>query len=329
MFSSGRLPDLAGQQEFAHIPVLAGEVLEWLRPSIAGGGVLLDCTLGLGGHAEAMLREFQDLELVGMDRDRSALETAGRRLHGFGSRVRLVHGNFADAVLVLAEQGVERVEAMLFDLGVSSPQLDMASRGFSYRGGGPVDMRMDQADSLSAGDIVNQYSEDELARILRGYGEERYARRVARAIVRRRQVNPFVAAEDLAEVVRDAIPAAARRTGPHPARRTFQALRIETNRELESLTASLDMVPDVLAPGGRVAVISYHSLEDRIVKRAFREAAQGCICPREFPVCACGRVPRMQVLTRRPVVPSDEEVRSNRRSASARMRVAAKLAEEV
>ncbi|HEX2054675.1 MAG TPA: 16S rRNA (cytosine(1402)-N(4))-methyltransferase RsmH [Actinomycetota bacterium] len=310
---------------FLHVPVLSGAAREWLAPALIGGGPLVDCTLGAGGHSEAFLREVPDLVVIGIDRDGQALAAAAARLKHFGERVRLVKANFADIDSVVEEEGYEQVAAVLYDLGVSSPQLDRADRGFGYRRGFALDMRMDQDQDLTARDIVNTYSESRLADILFRYGDERFSRRIARSIVQRREKKPFEDAGDLAEVVRAAIPAATRRTGPHPARRTFQALRIETNRELESLELSLDRALELLRPGGRVAVISYHSLEDRIVKSKFREAAQGCTCPKDFPVCVCGRKPQLRILTSRPVRPSEAESEANPRSDSARMRVAEKL----
>lgn len=310
---------------FGHTPVLLAEVLEWLGPAVAVSGPLADCTVGGGGHSEAFLESFPELEVVAIDRDSEALRAARERLERFGSRVSFFKSNFAEIGDVLRENGYGEVGAMLFDLGVSSPQLDRPERGFGYRPGFALDMRMDLESSLTAGDIVNEYSESELSRVIARFGEERFARRIARAIVQRRGLRPFVDAADLAEVVKAAIPAATRRTGPHPARRTFQALRIETNAELDSLEHGLEWSIDLLRTGGRIAVLSYHSLEDRMVKQFFRDAAQGCICPRDLPVCVCGRKPKLKVLTSKPVRPSEGEVAENPRSDSARMRVAEKL----
>ncbi len=296
-------------------------------PALTSEGPLVDCTLGAGGHSEAFLRALPDLVVIGIDRDAEALAAARNRLKPFGRRARLTKGNFADIDEIARDHGYVQVAAILYDLGVSSPQLDRADRGFGFRPGFSLDMRMDQSEELKAQDIVNTYSEDRLSSIIVAYGEERFARRIARAIVLRRAVRPFEDSGDLADVVRTAIPAATRRTGPHPARRTFQALRIETNRELASLEKSLDRAVGLLRGGGRVAVISYHSLEDRIAKRTFRAAAEGCTCPRDFPVCVCGKTARMKVLTARPIRPSEQEVAENPRSDSARMRVAVKLPE--
>jgi 16S rRNA (cytosine1402-N4)-methyltransferase len=312
-------------EEFRHVPVLVAEVVEWLAPALTDSGPLVDCTVGGGGHSEAFLERFPDLEVVAIDRDTDALAAAARRLEPFGERVRFVKSNFADIAEVVRDQGHAEIAAFLYDLGVSSPQLDLAERGFGYRSGFPLDMRMDRSSRRKAADIVNKYSESELVDIIFRYGEERFARRIARAIIRRRTARPFSDAGDLAAVVKAAIPAATRRTGPHPARRTFQALRIETNSELESLSSGLGSSVDLLRSGGRIAVLSYHSLEDRIVKQTFREAAQGCICPRGVPVCTCGRKPTLKVLTSKPIRPSDEEKAVNPRSDSARMRVAMRL----
>lgn len=327
------------EQAFEHIPVLRQEVVRSMSPALFSGVVAVDCTIGGGGHAEALLEAVDGLVVVGIDRDQDALDAAARRLGGFGGRIRLAKANFAHLAAVMNEMAPEQVEqaagvlyGVFYDLGVSSAQLDRPERGFRYRvleqGPAPLDMRMDRSDPLSAADVVNTYPAPDLIRIIRTYGEERFARRIVRAIVKRRDGRPFNRADDLAKVVTDAIPAPTRRTGPHPARRTFQALRIEVNQELASLEASLPAAIQMLAPGGRVAAISYHSLEDRIVKRAFAEAASGCICPPDIPICRCGRRPLLRILTRRPVTPSPAEIRANPRSDSARLRVAERLPSE-
>jgi 16S rRNA (cytosine1402-N4)-methyltransferase len=310
---------------YEHAPVLVHEVVEWLSPALSSGGVIVDCTVGGGGHAAALLEAAPGLRLVGIDRDDEALEASGRRLGGYGDRVRLVKANFAELGAVIGGDQAGAVEGVLYDLGVSSPQLDRAHRGFRYRGDAPLDMRMDVSGDLTAADVVNGYSETELARVIATYGEERFARRIAGAIVARRAQRKFEGTEDLADVVKGAVPAAARRSGPHPARRTFQAVRIEVNNEIENLERSLPEALQVLKPGGRVAAISYHSLEDRVVKRFFASEARGCRCPRDLPVCVCGRKASVRVLTRKAIRPSDEEKRRNPRSDSARLRVAAKL----
>lgn len=313
-------------EEFQHDPVLPAEVLRWLSPALGPGLTLVDCTVGGAGHATALLRAVDGLRLIGLDRDEAALAAATERLRPFGDRVRLVRSDFSALTDVLERLDVEAPGGVLYDLGVSSPQLDHAERGFRYRSDAPLDMRMDRSQPLTAADVVNGYEERRLARVIGTLGEERFAGRIARAIVRRRAERPFSGTEDLAAVVRDAIPAATRRTGPHPARRTFQAIRIEVNGELDALRTSLPAAIEALRPTGRVAVISYHSLEDRIVKRTFVDAARGCRCPPDVPVCVCGRTPEVRLLTRRPVRPGPEEVAANPRADSARLRVAEKLA---
>lgn len=309
-----------------HEPVLVEESVEWLAPSLGKGGLLVDCTVGGGGHAEAFLEAFPGIVVVGVDQDPQALEAATMRLRRFGARVQLVRGNFSRLRELLHEAGLLRADAVFYDLGVSSFQLDRPERGFGFRAGAPIDMRMDPDTAQAAGELVNTYSESELTRILARYGQERFARRVARAIVRRRQRRPFQDAGDLADVVKDAIPAATRRTGPHPARRTFQALRIEVNDELGALERSLESAVDVTSTGGRVAAISYHSGEDGIVKGTFRQMSQGCICPRDLPVCRCEKQALLRVLTPKAVRPGPQEIARNPRSDSARLRVAEKLA---
>lgn len=316
---SGDLP------EFQHTPVLLTEVLEFLGPALRPGDVVVDCTLGGGGHSAALLRQFESVELLGVDQDDEALEAAGRTLSGFAPRVRLIKSNFRNLSEVMDSVEGKPVGAVLYDLGVSSAQLDRPGRGFSYRPGNRLDMRMDRSAPTTAADVVNKYSEKELIKILFEYGEERFAKRIVRAIAKRRAGSPFEDSGDLAEVVRSAIPAATRRQGPHPARRTFQALRIEVNDELASLRESLVDAAGALRTGGRLAVISYHSLEDRIVKNFMRNEASPCTCPPDFPVCVCGAKPRLRILTNRPVRPGQRESKANLRSSSARMRVAEKL----
>lgn len=310
---------------FNHLPVLQEEVVAWLVPALRRFPLLVDCTVGGGGHSAALMAEVPELELLGLDQDPEALAAAEGRLSPFGNRVLLRRGNFRDLSSHLESAGHEKAGAILYDLGVSSHQLDSPHRGFGYRVDAPLDMRMDPSSNTAAVDIVNGYSEAQLARVLTMYGEERFARSVAAAIVRRRGKRPFETTTDLAEVVKSAIPAAARRRGPHPARRTFQALRLETNRELEALQSSLDTAIPRIVPLGRLAVISYHSLEDRIVKRKFAGLARGCTCPPDFPVCVCGRNAELRVLTRKAVRPGAEERTLNPRSDSARLRVVEKV----
>ncbi|MEA2500571.1 MAG: rRNA (cytosine1402-N4)-methyltransferase, partial [Actinomycetota bacterium] len=312
---------------FQHVPVLVAEVVRELSPAFAGSpaGTFVDCTLGGGGHAEALLAALGGATLVGLDRDPEALAAARGRLARFGDRVTLVHRRFGELAAVLEEVGARDVRGILYDLGVSSPHLDRPARGFGFRSGGPLDMRMDPAQALTAADVVNGYSEAALASVLSRWGEERFARRIAGAIARRRTQRPFADTADLADVVKDAIPAATRRTGPHPARRTFQALRIEVNDELGELETTLPQAIEALRPGGRVAVISYHSLEDRLVKRTFADAAAGCRCPRDLPVCVCGARASLRVVTRKPLRPGAEEIEANPRASSAMLRVAERL----
>jgi 16S rRNA (cytosine1402-N4)-methyltransferase len=308
-----------------HQPVLAGAVVDILRPALEGGGVVVDATLGRAGHALRLLEAAPAAELVGVDRDPEALEASRLVLDPHRHRVRLVHDDFAHLAAVLERLGIASVRGVLLDLGVSSPQLDAARRGFSFRHDGPLDMRMDPTRRLTAHEVVNDYTVQDLTRVIREYGEERFAARIARAIDRAR---PVESTASLAEIVRAAIPAATRRTGGHPARRTFQALRIEVNDELGALEAVLPAAVDALEPGGRVVAISYHSLEDRRVKKFFADEANGCTCPPDFPVCTCGAEARLRILTRRPVRPTSADVAGNPRASSARLRAAERIRAE-
>ena len=301
---------------FHHRPVMVAQVLKVLGE--APGGVILDATLGGGGHAEAILEARQDIRIVGIDRDDHALAAAGSRLAAFGDRIQLERSAFVDLGSVLDGLGIDGLAGFLFDLGVSSPQLDHAQRGFSYREAGPLDMRMDRRQALTADQVVNGYDEAAFARLLVDNADERHARRIARAVVAQRPISDTAR---LAEIIRDAIPAPARRRGGHPAKRTFQAIRIEVNGELEQLADSLDEAIRRLVPGGRGAVLSYHSGEDRIVKRRFDLAATGgCTCPPRLP-CACGAAPLVVLARRAGRVPDDAEAATNPRAASARLRV--------
>ena len=305
-----------------HDPVLAERVAEFLVPALDRGGVVVDATLGRCGHAQRLLDEAPRCFLVGIDRDPEAVEAARSHLAPYGDRIALVRDNFESLTSILERLGIASVRGVLFDLGVSSPQLDREERGFGYRQRGPLDMRMDPSESLTAHEVVNLYQEKELARVIRRYGEERFAGRIAAAIVRQR---PIAATDDLAEVIKDAIPAPARRTGGHPARRTFQALRIEVNRELQALEKALPAAVDASEAGGRIVAISYHSLEDRIVKTVFRDEARGCVCPPDFPVCVCGAEASLRVLTRRPLRPSEQEIDRNPRARAAKLRAAERI----
>ncbi len=306
-----------------HVPVLLSECIENLR--IKPEGIYLDGTLGLGGHAGAIAARLAGGRLIGIDRDTEAIARAGERLAPFGDRVTLVHGNFSDTASILDELGVEGVDGMLFDLGVSSPQLDEAQRGFSYKNDAPLDMRMDSSAGLTAWEVVNNWSEERLNRILWDYGEERYARRITAAVCKRREVQPIASTGELAEIIRGAMPAAALREKQHPAKRSFQAIRIAVNDELGAIAAMLETAPDKLKPGGRLCIISFHSLEDRIVKNGIHAREDGCTCPREAPVCTCGFVKTLKSVSRKPILPSEEEIRDNPRARSAKLRVAERV----
>lgn len=308
--------------DFEHCSVLLEETVEQLK--IKPDGIYVDGTLGGGGHASRVCEKLEEGRLYGIDQDEAAIRAAGDRLAGFGERAVLIRGNYVDAKALLAEKGVEKVDGILLDLGVSSYQLDTPERGFSYRWDAELDMRMDQRQRLTAKDIVNGCSEEQLARILYDYGEEPSARRIAREIVRARQSHPIETTGELSEIIREAVPARMR-TGGHPAKRTFQAIRIECNRELEVLRDALGDLTDMLRPGGRLCIITFHSLEDRIVKTAFKTKENPCICPPDFPVCVCGRKPEGRVITRKPILPSAQEIERNSRSKSAKLRVFEKI----
>ena len=308
--------------EYTHKPVLLDECIEMLN--IRPGGVYVDGTLGRAGHSREIVRRLTGGRLICIDQDTAAIRAAEERLAPRRDRVTLVHGNFSDLADILREAGVSGVDGALFDLGVSSPQLDDASRGFSYMQDAPLDMRMDNTAALTAREVVNTWSQEELRRILYEYGEERYAPAVARAIVRARETGPVETTLELAEIVRGAMPPAALREKQHPAKRTFQAVRIAVNGELDVLPPMLEAAVDSLNPGGRLAVITFHSLEDRIVKQTLREQARGCTCPREFPVCVCGKKPKIRLVTRKPIVPGAAELSENPRARSAKLRTAEK-----
>jgi 16S rRNA (cytosine1402-N4)-methyltransferase len=305
-----------------HEPVLVAEAVDVLAPALDSGGTFVDATLGRAGHARAVLAAAPRARLVGIDRDPVALEKSRANLGEFTDRTRLVRSDFKEIASVLERLGDEEIRGVLFDLGVSSPQLDDPARGFGFRTEGPLDMRMDPDQRLTAADVVNTYDVPRLTSLIRRYGEERFASRISRSIERAR---PIENTTELAEIVKEAIPAATRRTGPHPARRTFQAIRIEVNGELSALEDALPAANDALQPGGRLAVISYHSLEDRIVKRFFADEARGCTCPPEFPVCRCDAHARVRVLTRRPIRPPGDELQHNPRASSAKLRAAERL----
>ncbi|HIU04858.1 MAG TPA: 16S rRNA (cytosine(1402)-N(4))-methyltransferase RsmH [Candidatus Coprousia avicola] len=313
--------------EYRHEPVMLQEVLETL--AIAPGATVCDCTLGGAGHSSRMAQAVgEEGLLIGIDQDDMALEAAGKRLDAEAPGVphKLLKGNFGDLDRLLVSAEVPGVDGFLFDLGVSSPQLDIPERGFSYNEDAPLDMRMDPSNNtLTAADVINTFDGPDIARALRTLGDEKYAREIAREICRRREVKPIETTGELVDAIKAAIPAAARRHGHHPARKTFQAIRIVVNRELDVLEEGLEAAIRWLNPGGRICVISYHSLEDRIVKHTFQEMSRGCTCPPDLPVCTCGNVPTLRVITRKPLVASAEEVQRNPRARSAKIRVAERL----
>ena len=311
------------EQEFSHKPVLLEECIQALN--IRPDGVYLDGTLGRAGHSREIVRRLSGGRLICVDRDQAALDAAQERLGPWMDKVTLVHSNFDRLEEILDRLGLPGVDGMLFDLGVSSPQLDDGTRGFSYRTDAPLDMRMDQNQSLTAAELVNGWPQEELRRILSLYGEERYAPSIAAAIVRRRQERPIETTLDLVEVIKSGMPARALKEKQHPAKRSFQAIRIAVNDELASVDRMLQAAVPRLNPGGRLAVITFHSLEDRIVKTGLAAFARGCICPPDFPVCVCGRKPAVKLLFRKPAVPTEEEIAENPRARSAKLRAAEKL----
>ena len=306
---------------FSHTSVLLYETVDSLN--IRPDGIYVDGTLGGGGHASLVLNRLGEQgRLIGLDQDADAIAAAGERLKEYGDRVTVIRTNYENIKDALASQGISGADGIYLDLGVSSYQLDTADRGFTYReDDAPLDMRMDQRNTQTAKDIVNGYSEMELYRIIRDYGEDRFAKNIAKHIVKARQEKEIETAGELTEIIKAAIPAKVRATGGHPSKRTFQAIRIELNRELQVLEQSIDTMIDLLNPGGRLSIITFHSLEDRIVKNKFRENENPCICPPEFPVCMCGRKSKGRVVTRKPVLPAEEELAANKRSKSAKLRV--------
>ena len=309
--------------EAVHVSVLLRECIENLN--IRPDGIYLDGTLGLGGHSFEIASRLTSGRLIGIDRDETAIARAGRRLAPFAERVTLVHGNFSDACDILDELGIEGVDGMLFDLGVSSPQLDEAERGFSYMQDAPLDMRMDGSAALTAYEVVNSWPEERLNRIFWDYGEERYARRITAAIARAREQKPIETTMELVALIKSALPAQALREKQHPAKRSFQAIRIAVNDELGEVERMIATAPDKLNPGGRLCVISFHSLEDRIVKSGIAARENGCTCPREAPVCTCGFVRTLRIVSRKPILPSEEEIERNPRARSAKLRVAERV----
>ncbi|HHW06615.1 MAG TPA: 16S rRNA (cytosine(1402)-N(4))-methyltransferase RsmH [Clostridia bacterium] len=310
--------------DFQHQPVMLQEVLDYLAPQ--EGKIIIDGTLGGAGHSSEILKRLGETGLlIGIDQDRDALAYAGKRLNGISPRYRLFASNYRDFDRCLAQLGIDRVDGFLLDLGVSSYQLDERERGFSYQKDALLDMRMDRTGDLTAEMVVNTWPEESLARIIWEYGEERWAKRIARFIVAARAKAPIRTTGELVDIIKKAIPKGARQDGPHPARRTFQAIRIAVNDELVALSETLSKVAGYLNPQGRLVVISFHSLEDRLVKKAFMEQAKGCICPPDFPACRCGRLPQLRIITKKPVLPGQAEVENNPRARSAKLRAAEKL----
>ena len=310
-------------KEFHHVSVLLQECIDGLN--IKPDGIYVDGTLGGAGHSSQIAQRLTTGRLIGIDRDPVALAAAGKRLEPYMDRVTLVHSNFCQMDQVLKDLGIEGVDGILMDLGVSSPQLDDGERGFSYMVDAPLDMRMNSEDALSAQIVVNTWPQEELKRILYTYGEERYAPQIAAAICRRREERPIETTLELVDIIRSAMPPAALREKQHPAKRSFQAIRIAVNDELGSVEKAMEVSIPLLNPGGRLAIITFHSLEDRIVKTAMAEAAKGCTCPPQFPVCVCGKKPKVKLISRKPIVSSPAELEVNPRARSAELRVCEKL----
>lgn len=309
---------------YSHEPVMLSECIEYLN--IRPDGIYLDGTLGGGGHSREIARRLEaGGRLISVDRDERALSRAGERLREFGGLITFCHGNFRDLNMIMDSLGIEKADGMLFDLGVSSPQLDETQRGFSYTLDAPLDMRMDETESLTAFEIVNEWPEERLKRILYDFGEERYAPRIAANILRRREQQEIRTTLELVDVIRQAMPAAALREKQHPAKRSFQAIRIAVNDELEAISDMMSQAVERLNPGGRLAVISFHSLEDRIVKNAIASQEKGCTCPPDFPVCVCGFQQKLRPVGKKPMTPSDEEIERNPRARSAKLRVAERV----
>ena len=310
--------------QFSHRPVMLDECMEGL--AIRPDGIYVDGTAGGAGHSSAIASRLGESgRLIALDQDETAVAVATERLSVFGERAQVVRSNFCEVASVMDTLAIGQIDGMLMDLGVSSYQLDTAERGFSYQADAPLDMRMDVRNPLTAKRVVNEYSEDAIRRILFEYGEERFSSRIASNIVREREKAPIETTGELVEIIKRSIPSAQRDGGHHPAKRSFQALRIEVNAELDVIAPAIRSAVRLLKPGGRIAIITFHSLEDRIVKQTFSELAQGCTCPRDFPVCVCGKRPDVKVLTRKPILPSGEELEINPRARSAKLRVAEKL----
>lgn len=309
---------------FSHRSVLLDECIESL--DIKPNGIYVDGTAGGGGHSLEIVKRLTDGgRLIAIDRDDAAIAAATARLSDYLDRVTFVRNNFSSAAEVCRELGIEKIDGILLDLGVSSYQLDTAERGFTHNTDAPLDMRMDRRGELDAYTVVNTYSAEELKRVIWEYGEERFAPKIAQAIVRRREIKPIESTGELVDIIKSAIPAAAREGGHHPAKRTFQAIRIEVNGELDAIEPAIRRAKDIMAKGGRIVIITFHSLEDRIVKQTYADMASGCTCPRSLPICVCGKKPEVKVLTKKPILPSERELEENPRSRSAKLRVCEKL----
>ena len=309
--------------EFSHRPVLLDECLEGL--DIKPDGIYVDGTAGGAGHSKEIAKRLKNGMLIAIDQDETAIAVVKERLSEFGDRVRVVRSNFSEVASVCASLGVEKIDGILLDLGVSSYQLDTAERGFSYMSDAELDMRMDKRNPLTAKTVVNEYSEERIKKILFEYGEERFSAQIASSIIRAREKKPIESTAELAEIIKGAIPPKAREGGHHPAQRSFQAIRIEVNSELDVIEPTIRDANELLAPGGRMAIITFHSLEDRIVKQSFASLATGCTCPREFPVCVCGNKPKIKIVNKKPIVSGKAELDANPRARSAKLRVAEKL----
>lgn len=309
--------------KFSHRSVLLDECIENLN--IDPNGIYIDGTAGGGGHSYEIAKRLTGGRLIAIDQDEAAIEAAGKRLSEFGDRVTIVRNNFSNIADVCRELDIKKINGVLLDLGVSSYQLDTAERGFSHNADAPLDMRMDRRNQLDAYTVVNLYPEDKIRKIIYDYGEDRFAPKIAAAIVRRREIKPIETTGELVDVIKSAIPAAAREGGHHPAKRTFQAIRIEVNGELSVIQPAIESASELLAPGGRIAIITFHSLEDRIVKQSYVKLAEGCTCPPRIPVCVCGNKPKVKIISKKPILPTDTEIEQNPRSRSAKLRVAEKL----
>ena len=310
--------------DFKHVSVLLNETIDGLN--INPDGIYVDGTLGGGGHSYEICKRLSDKgRLIGIDQDGEALEAARERLKEFEDKITLVRSNYCEIDTILKDLGIEKVDGIVLDLGVSSYQLDNLERGFSYKSDAPLDMRMDQRQNKTAADVVNNYSENELFRIIRDYGEDKFAKNIAKHIVMARKEKPLETTAELSEIIKASIPMKFQAKGGHPAKRVFQAIRIEVNNELGILENAIKDFVSSIKPGGRLAIITFHSLEDRIVKKTFQDLARGCTCPKEFPVCVCGKKPEIKIISRKPILPSEEELEHNSRSKSAKLRIAEKL----